>query len=194
MNLLLFKILHKLGLTSHVNITVPSIQGNKKVLIPIQGNLGYNNTWNHEPWMRIVLTKLIPFFKGFFFDIGVNTGQTLISAKTTFENLNYFGFEPNAICVAYVNKLVKANYWEGITIFPFGMSERAEIKKLDFYYEDEIDPSASMVENFRPSQSIHHSMFVPCFSFDEILKFINGRLLLKYSMIFQRDWMHSLQV
>jgi FkbM family methyltransferase len=171
MHILPFKILHKLGLTAHGNFLVPCHQGNKKIRIPIQGNLGYNNTWGHEPWMNLVFTKLIPFFKGNFFDIGVNTGQTLITAKTVFDNFSYYGFEPNSICVSYVGKLVKANNWKDVTIFPVGISEKAEIKKLDFFYEDEIDPSASMVENFRPQQSIHHSTFVPCFAFDEISKF-----------------------
>lgn len=171
MHILPFKILHKLGLTAHANFLVPSNQGNTKVRIPIHGNLGYNNTWSHEPWMKAVFVKLIPFFKGSFFDIGVNTGQTLIAAKTVFKDFDYYGFEPNSICVGYVTKLVKANNWKNVTIFPVGISEKAEIKKLDFFYEDEIDPSASMVENFRPEQSIHHSMFVPCFAFEEILKF-----------------------
>ncbi len=171
MDLLVFKILNKLKLSTYINTFISEKRNGKKVIIPIQGGLGYNNTWNHEPWMMNLFIKISPFFNGNFYDVGVNTGQTLIAAKSVFHNLNYYGFEPNSICVAYIDKLIKLNKWENITIFPVGIGEKAEIKKLDFFNEDDIDPSASMVENFRPLQSIHHSLFVPCFSFQDIFKF-----------------------
>lgn len=162
---LIIRLLNRLGLLRFVNINGSTSVNGKRVSIPVLGRLGIENLQISEPWLTQVLAKLKPFFKETFVDIGVNVGQTLIKAYTVFENVQYIGFEPNSICVNYVHGLVAANKFKNCTIVPVGLSDRTELLKLNFYYDNKIDQSASIIEQFRPEQVIDHSVFVPVFNY-----------------------------
>ena len=53
-----------------------------------------------------MLENLLKKKNGAYLDIGVNIGQTLMKLKSVNPKIEYIGFEPNATCVHYVNKLI----------------------------------------------------------------------------------------
>jgi len=120
----------------------------------------------------LVLKKLSPLFNGEFVDIGVNLGQTLIKACAIFRQLNYVGFEPNANCVHYVQELIRLNKFPNCHLIPVGIGDSSDILKLNFFYEDESDQSASLLDNFRPDQTIDHFQYVPVFGGAILEKFL----------------------
>ena len=161
----------KLGILDWFNVYSRITVNNKKFSVPVLKRLGFHNLWLSEPWMTELLLRLKPLFNGHFVDVGVNTGQTLIKTQAIFDAVNYLGFEPNPVCAYYSEELVKLNKFRNCHIIPVGINAGAEILKLNFYYADNTDPSASIVEQFRP-EAINHSKYVPVFDFDFIGKFL----------------------
>lgn len=105
-----------------------------------------------EPWMKSVLKKLVKYVENpqrDFMDVGVNVGQTLLMVDSLYPSSGYFGFEPNPVCVSYVQELTRQNSISSATIFPVGLSEEGRIAELIFFKDDQADDTASVVENFR---------------------------------------------
>jgi FkbM family methyltransferase len=126
-----------------------------------------------EPWMLDLLQALVPQRPGVFLDVGVNLGQTLLMFKSTSSTSPYVGLEPNPLCVAYVDKLAKLNGFDNYGIIPVGMGRDTGILKLQFFHGQSVDPSASLVPEFRPEQPVSRTMFVPVFPYSEIERAAN---------------------
>ncbi len=164
--------LNKLRLLSWLNASSTIRVNNKKITIPLLKKLGYHNLWLTEPWMTQLLVQLKPLFNGHFVDIGVNLGQTLIKAQSVYDNVHYTGFEPNSTCVHYSEELVRINRFRNCHIIPVGINKQSEILKLNFFYSDDTDPSASIIEQFRPDQQIDHYKYVPVFDYGSVRDFL----------------------
>lgn len=117
-----------------------------------------------EPWMYDLLSRLLPEKPGAFLDVGVNLGQTLIAVKACEPDRHYVGLEPNPHCVAYAEQLIRMNGLADCLIVPVGLGAEAGLRRLQLY-AGSFDPSASLVENFRPEHAIHSLKIVPVFSF-----------------------------
>jgi FkbM family methyltransferase len=162
---MLEKILTRLKLLRYFNTSETRRVNGKKVIIPVIRGIRAGET---EPWMLETIKKLAPVFNGGFVDVGVNTGQTLLKAWSVFEPLQYIGFEPNAVCVNYVKELVEANGIKNVTIIPVGIGNRQQLLKLNYFYNDDIDGTASLVAEFRPEHPVHHFQYVPVFDYEGI--------------------------
>lgn len=165
MQTLIKKILGRLRLLPKVNLVTSKTVNGKQVKIPVIKGIQSGAT---ETWMLEVLQKLEPVFNKGFVDVGVNTGQTLVKAWSVFSNLNYVGFEPNPVCVYYVKELVAANKMKNITVVPAGIAAADGLLRLHYYYDDDTDSTASLVEDFRPDQAVHHFQYVPVFAYETI--------------------------
>lgn len=177
---LFIKLLKKFRLLKFVNIYGSATINSKKIVVPLLGGMGEENLSGYETWLTQVLIKLKPFSIENFVDVGINLGQTLIKAYTVFDDIVYVGFEPNLMCVNYANDLVNVNNFKNCTIIPAGISDKTEVLKLNFYHGNKTDSTASIIEQFRPTQPIHHSMFVPVFNFSmltHVLKKSNNAIL-----------------
>src|ERR1700731_1128677 len=95
------RVIKKLGCLKSINTTVKKLFNGKPVTIPLINGLGYENLSTSEDWMYVVLSKLLPLFKGAFIDIGVNVGHILIKLKTVNRDIEWIGFEPNPKCIYY---------------------------------------------------------------------------------------------
>ncbi len=142
------------------NISVPSIRG---VTCEVS-----------EPWMISLLGKVLQGQNGAFLDVGVNVGQTLVKVKALDPNREYIGFEPNPVCVSYIQELIKANDFKNCTLFPIGLFTEDCILSLDLFSDDTTDSSASLIGNFRPSIEIRSRIFVPVFRFDSVAKLMKN--------------------
>ena len=102
---------------------------------------------------------------GVFFDIGVNTGQTLIKLKSVAPAAEYIGFEPNPKCIFYVEELIAKNRFMNCTLYPVGIMTSDELLHLNFYSFYSTDSSASLIPDFRPERKVIFKKAVPVFDF-----------------------------
>lgn len=165
--MLLLKVINKLNLLPYFNLMGKIKLNGVEFKIPILRKLGIGNIYMSEPWM-ISLLKKIDLKDGQFIDVGVNIGQTLLKLKSVNNEIEYIGFEPNPTCVFYSNELIAANQFKNTTIVPVGIANENGILKLNFYSSNNSDPSASIIENFRPNQAVKFRQYIPVNTIDNI--------------------------
>lgn len=100
--------------------------------------------------------------------MGVNIGQTLLKLKSIDQSREYYGFEVNPSCIAYLKELVRINGLQNTHILPFGLSDKTGISKLQFYYDNEVDVTASIISGFRPNDHVVKSEYVILSRLDDI--------------------------
>lgn len=142
----------------------------KKITVPLIYGIGNISS---EIWMLDLLRALLVETKGFFLDIGVNVGQTLIKLKSLDPEIHYVGFEPNPTCVFYVNELLRMNRFRNCTLVPVGLFSSDGLLPFEIYTDDPSDASASLMSEFRPGAEIRTSIFVPTFRYDSIASLLN---------------------
>ena len=174
---LLFRILAKLKILRLINVKI-SIQVNtKKVVIPINAGIGFDNLNLSETWMIDVFERLHLPSETTFIDVGVNIGQTLIKLKSVNLNIDYIGFEPNPLCVCYSEQLVKANDWKNVSIVPAGISDKTQIIKLNYYTDDQADSCASIISDFREVNSVISKSYCACYSGSELESVLSDKVI-----------------
>jgi FkbM family methyltransferase len=165
-------LINKSGLCSLFNLTVTKKFHGKTVRIPIIKGFGLDNLTMSEIWMLDLLKYLLKLKSGMFIDVGVNIGQTLIKLKCVNREIRYIGFEPNPACVFYANELIKENKFLNCTLLPVALFTVNDILELELFCESEMDSSASLINNFRPTQNIYRTQYTPAFTFEHIAQTI----------------------
>lgn len=145
------RVLRRLGQFARFNRNVDAQVGGRSVTVPVSAGLMAELT---EPWMLALLRKLMAIAPGAFIDVGVNLGQTLIKVKAIEPARRYIGFEPNPVCVHYVEELVAANGWTDVRVVPAGLGQHSGIVTLELYHGRSGDSAASIVEGFRPGEAV----------------------------------------
>lgn len=161
------RLLNKLGILKYLTITVSISLGKNRISVPLIKKIGLGNLLMSEMWMLEVLEKILPLKKGAFLDVGVNIGQTLIKLKSVNNEISYIGFEPNPLCVYYTNELIKINNFKNTKLISAGISTTNKILTLNLFSENEMDSSASLIEEFRPDPIIK-KMYVPVFDINTL--------------------------
>jgi FkbM family methyltransferase len=164
----LLRILNKISLLDKVNLNATIRLNGRKFSIPVIGKIGFSNVFMTEPWMVKVLQIIIPITNGTFVDIGANIGQTLLKLKSVSDKVEYVGFEPNPNCIFYLNKLIENNKFRDTHLIPVGISTDTYIGQLFFYYDDTVDASASILEDFRTENKIERREYISIFSFSKL--------------------------
>lgn len=126
-----------------------------------------------EPWMCDLMQRLTTARKGTFLDVGANLGQTLLSLKTFDDNFRYIGIDPNPICVAYIEELIRLNNLKNCTIVPIALADEDAILTLHSYVDSAADSSASIVRGFREDRPVLATRLVPAFSSKSLFKVID---------------------
>jgi len=163
----LLRALRKLGLIQHLNLTFSYSVHGRVYRILVKGAVGFDHFLDAEHWMKDVLKRLMDTQpQKAFLDVGVNVGQTLLTVKSINNEVPYYGFEPNPLCVSYVTDLIEANHLSA-TVFPVGLSNSNGLVVL---YKDVRlpgDSSASMIKEFRDTQG-KVEVFVPILTWELI--------------------------
>lgn len=167
------KCLNRLGVLKYFCLVAVTEYGENNFKIPIIKGMGFSNLYLTEIWMIELLQKLLPQGKGVFIDVGVNLGQTLLKLKSVNNDIDYVGFEPNSTCAFYVDQLINENNFSNTKVIPVGILDRNGISRIDFYGQNETDSSASMIESFRPDQSVQKTKYVPVVDFESIRSIIS---------------------
>ncbi len=169
MKLFLIRLLNKVGLLQYLIFNVTTQIYSIKFTIPLIKGIGLKNIITTEPWMVNLLQKLLPITNDdVFIDIGVNIGQTLLKLKAVNKEMTYVGFEPNPSAVFYTNELIKANRFKNTSLIPVGLNNKTEVLTLNIYNSSDVDPSASILTEFRPSQKVVQEVNIPVFNVNEL--------------------------
>jgi FkbM family methyltransferase len=120
-----------------------------------------------------LLKVLLKEKDGLFIDVGANVGQSLLKLKSVSSTAKYIGFEPNPSCVFYMTHLIKKNFFHDVLLIPVAISDKNEIKNLVFYSESETDSAASVLPEFRKSDKIKKTEFIPSMNIDSLSSIIN---------------------
>ncbi len=163
----------KTKLLNYINITARKRLGEKKFKIPIIKGIGLVNMSVSEKWMIELIDNLLKIKNGVFIDAGVNLGQSLLKLKSVNPSVRYIGFEPNPACVFYIKQLIEINNFTKTTIIPIGLFNKNDLIEMDFYSTSEVDNAASLIKDFRQSQTIFNKQYVPVFSFDNVTTKLN---------------------
>jgi FkbM family methyltransferase len=163
------RLLHKAKLLQFLNLKTKAEFAEKMYIIPLAGNIGWNNIkYNTEPWMKHLIARLMKIKQGIFIDVGVNIGQTLMKLRS-FSSVRYIGMEPNPECVPYLEKLIKANKLENCIICPVGLSNKNGL--LTLFSNKAASPFASVIEGFRDhiEWNLTQTHVVPVMRGDDLL-------------------------
>ena len=158
------------------NFTLRKKLGNTAFRIPVLKNIGWSNIFESEPWMRDLLEVLLPVNQGIFVDVGVNIGQTLLKLKSIDQSRDYFGFEVNPSCIAYLKELIKVNRLHNINLMPFGLADKTGVTRLQFYYNNEVDVTASIIQDCRPDDKVVKSEYVISSRMDDLEVFSQKKI------------------
>jgi FkbM family methyltransferase len=169
--LLFARLLRKLKILKVINIKLPTKLNNITYYIPIYNELGIYNLNVSEQWMSQVLRHITWEENSVFIDVGVNIGQTLLKLKSLELDVDYYGFEPNPMCVNYVNTLIETNNWKNTYLIPAAISTKAGISILNLHHGD-TDSAASMITDFREEASIAKKLYIAACTGNDVKEII----------------------
>ena len=109
-----------------VNRTVLINLDNTHFKIPLSKNLGEYNLHLNNGWFLKLLKSLEISENTDVIDIGANEGQTLLTFRSCYKNA-YWAFEPNPVCVAYLNGLIEVNDFKDVHVIPIGLSNENKL-------------------------------------------------------------------
>lgn len=153
----------RLGLAKRISFNLSVELNEQRFKVPWLLGMGAGNLYMSEMWMVKLLECIPPLNRSIFLDIGANIGQTLLKLKSCRPDLPWVGIEPNPLCLAYLEQLIKVNAFAHCTVIPIALHTSDELKVLEFYNADGADSAASLVENFRPT--VFRRTLVPALSY-----------------------------
>lgn len=149
---LLNRLLRRSGLFDRINRSPVHRIAGRPVTVPIIGGVMAELT---EEWMVALLRRVLGVAgSGIFVDVGVNLGQTLAKVRALDPARPYVGFEPNPVCVHYVEELIAANRWQDCRVVPAGLGQTTGVATLHLYHGRGGDSSASVIADFRPDEAV----------------------------------------
>jgi len=154
---------------------------NKVFKVPVVNKTGWENLFLTAGWFTGLLKFLNVNKEWTVIDVGANIGQTLLKVKSIDKEINYFGFEPNPVCVNYLYKLIAKNKLNKTILFPIGVSDKTQLLTFYHYTDSETDPAASIIRDYRSGSSLKKTHLVPVFDINEIsqIKGLNKINLIK---------------
>jgi FkbM family methyltransferase len=160
------RLLNRLGILPYLNGRTRIKVNGLPIKIPLMGVTGLNNLWLTEAWLIDLIARLLEIRAGLFVDVGTNIGQTLIKVKSVNARQPYIGFEPNPICVAYLEALIRVNHFNDCQVVPVGLAEKPAV--LPLFSRNHIDSAASLVDGFRDRGEYASQQYVTVQCFDHI--------------------------
>lgn len=118
-----------------------------------------------EPALRVVFREQ----PGVFVDVGVNFGQSLIKCKSVDPGCPYVGFEPNVNCCKLVEDLIVINDIANAHVLPVALWNDEGVRP--FFSRFRLgDPTASIMEDYRPSGFFSNSQKIYSATGDSVIE------------------------
>lgn len=162
-NVFICKTLNRLCIIKYFNVSLHL----GSIRVPVLGGIGIAHLYGYEPWLTALLRMLLSNRSGAFVDVGVNIGQTLIKLLNCDPTREYYGFEPNPACYAYVRRLKEINNLDHVCLVPVGLSNRTHMGQL--FGNSLTDPAATTIKGFRGIENDDNGQFVPLCKGDDLL-------------------------
>lgn len=176
MNRVVVRVLNKLRLLPRLSVVTKVRLLGSEYRIPVINRVGLANIFPKTDWLSDLIKKMQVDERTIFLDVGVNIGQTILQVKAIYPKIRYIGFEPNSVCVAYLNHLVTLNGLRNITIIPIGLGDQPGLQLLNKM--SATDSGASVVE----AAGRDLKEVIPVFSLDSIyqkLELNSSRVIMK---------------
>lgn len=176
MNRVVVRVLNKLRLLPRLSVVTKVRLLGSEYRIPVINRVGLANIFPKTDWLSDLVKKMQVDERTIFLDVGVNIGQTILQVKAIYPKIRYIGFEPNSVCVAYLNHLVTLNGLRNITIIPIGLGDQPGLQLLNKM--SATDSGASVVE----AAGRDLKEVIPVFSLDSIyqkLELNSSRVIMK---------------
>jgi FkbM family methyltransferase len=138
--------------------------GDRLLKIPATPTTGWVLSWQPD-WKTQLIGKLLTERPGLFADVGANIGQTLFDYCAAPSRQGYIGFEPGALCIDHLNRIIDANALTDCTIYPMALADTS--RPLSFYTHGATDPGASLVADMEPNR-VAKELIVPAYRFDDL--------------------------
>lgn len=171
MNFILARVLNRIGILERFNISSTVLINNKQFKIPVYNSIGFGNRGQTEPWLDKLFNQLLSESNHVFIDVGVNLGQTLLKVKSIQPDIPYFGIEPSATCVNYVNSLIKLNHIKNTHLICGGLADKNDIAVLEGFSNEDTRStlkSGSLEGTGEPVKT-----FIPTFTLNQLTKLLN---------------------
>lgn len=136
-----------MGLLKKLNLVVSTEFGGGKIRLPIIDGFGIENLIEKETWLEKLMSICLHSKSGFFVDVGVNIGQTLIKYVKLKANNGYIGFDPNPDAIAFAERIVWLNEINNAYLVTSGLARNSGVGKL--WIKTDYGSAATIVENFR---------------------------------------------
>jgi len=150
-----------------INIHVRTNLNGKELVIPANLESALENLSWTKSWKTEIIEALIDTNDVLFIDVGANVGQTLLDLHLTQPKTSYLGFEPNVVCVNYLNELIQKNSIQNYKIVPVGLAAESKCMQFFRHKDSPTDTCGSIISDLRPERSFDTDI-VPCFRFDQI--------------------------
>jgi len=148
--------------------------------VPIIHGLGTGFLVPGDKWMSDCLAVFLKQKKGAIVDVGVNVGLYLVKLKALDQAREYIGFEPNAICNYYTQKLIRANNFQEVRIFPFALSDKKEMRT--FYVQRDADKMGSLNDYARFGDTNKFGFDLVTFPADEVFEMLSPDALCAFKI------------
>ena len=145
--------------------------GNCSTVFPVLNGVSAEYS---EPWMLGLLEQVLATKPGMFLDVGVNLGQTLVKVKSLMPERGYIGLEPNPVCVAYCQELIRCNNFENCKLLPAGVFTKDALLELNLFQDGGVDSAASIIDGFRDRATVVEKIYVPVFSYESLKEFLTA--------------------
>lgn len=148
---------------AYFNCTAFKYINRTRFRIPVIKKIGLQHFSVSEKWMVGLLEIFIKERDGLFVDVGVNLGQTLLKLKSIDKEYAYIGFEPNPVCVFYVEELIRVNKLTNCSLFPIAIGTQTHLAEL--YIHDSTDTAGSSATTLRDFKNapITFTKYIPVF-------------------------------
>jgi FkbM family methyltransferase len=124
-----------------------------------------------EEWMGQCLSAFIETKNGCVIDVGVNVGVYLVKLKTLSSDIEYIGFEPNAVCNFYTNELIRMNEFKLAKVLPLALSDELNVKTL---YANRLgDKGASLVYETKRNGKQDYTTNIVTVRGDDFIELLN---------------------
>ncbi|MDT8453120.1 MAG: FkbM family methyltransferase [Gammaproteobacteria bacterium] len=138
---------------------------------PIIYGMGRGYVIPKEIWMGECLKAFIHCKEGCVIDVGVNVGVYLVKLKVLTDKVEYFGFEPNAVCNYYTNELIRMNDFKHARVLPLALSDKMGVQVL---YANKLgDKTASLVYETKNSADLEYSSDIVTVKGDDFIELLN---------------------
>jgi len=134
---------------------------------PIIYGMGRGYVIPAEAWMGECLQVFVETKSGCVIDAGVNVGLYLVKLRAISDEIEYVGFEPNAVCNFYTNELIRLNGFKNSKVLPLALSDSHGIKTL---YANRLgDKGASLIYETKNPGNVDYSFDICTVPGDEYI-------------------------